>query len=67
MKWSNETGKKSSKTIHGIKCFVWMRIDSQMVNSQIVWNSWKKKISEIAEGQKMAGKSLKKILKEDLQ
>ena len=66
MKWSNETGKTSSKTIHGIKCFVWMRIDSQMVNSQIVWNSWKKK-SEIAKDLKMAAKSLKKILKEDLQ
>ena len=57
--------KTISRTIHSIECFVWIRIDSQMVNSQIGWNS-SKKVSKIAKDLKMAPKSLKKILKEDL-
>ena len=31
------------KTTHGIKCSVSMKINSQMVNNHIKWNSWGKK------------------------
>ena len=65
IKWIKETGKTSSKTIHYIRCSVGLRINSQMVNSHMGLNFWKK-VTETVKNLKMAPKSLNKILKEGL-
>ena len=66
MKWIKETGKTSSKIIHSVKCFVLMRIDSQMVII-ILGKIIEKNVGENAKDLKMAPKPLIKILIEDLQ